>query len=66
MKYHTGGAFHATSHVSKLVSDDQHTFGANYAGAYFIFEHQFGKMIHVDSYCVASEFQSRVGAYPLG
>jgi hypothetical protein len=61
-----GGAFHATSQVSKIVTDDPQTFGANYAGAYFIFENQFGKSMSIDSYCVASEFQSRIGAYPLG
>jgi len=38
VKHHTGGSFHATCHVSKLVTDDQHTFAPNYPGAFFIFE----------------------------
>lgn len=66
MHSYEGSAFNATSQVSKLVSDDKRSFGANYAGAYFIFTHQFGKKFIIDKYIVMSENFSQIGAFPMG
>ena len=61
-----GWAFNATSQVSKLTTDDKRPFGANYAGSYFIFSHQFGKKFIIDQYIVMSENSSQIGAFPMG
>lgn len=63
---HKGCAFNATSQLSKLVSDDKRSFGANYADSQFIFSHQFGKKFIINQYIVMSENSSQIGAFPMG
>jgi hypothetical protein len=63
---HEGCGFNATSQISKLVSDDKRSFGANYAGSYFIFSHQFGRKFIIEKYIVMSDYSSQIGAFPMG
>ena len=66
VKQCVGGAFHATSHLSNLVTDNKHTFASIYPQSSFIFESQLEQPMIIDSFTVGSDFNSRLGAFPVG